>query len=349
MHSPSSVSSAEPIHPCVRNEFGTLKTAVISGFSNPEVQTVAFGGTVEESRQMILSPEAPPDVGAHLLYMELLQKHGVNVVHPHHPNLPLTEGTAQDWIGRDFYCRDFLGVVDDHAILTNIWSFRSDARMYYQRIFERVPKQQRTMLDETLSWGNVLLAGDHLLIGHEHDDFYGDIQPHVSPERFMDILRQGGEKKAGIRALQQIMETIGTTRKLTVLATNMNADLDCYLAPLPRLRATDRRRAIRDPRGFHPASEDALHSVFDKDGFVPYEDTYKDLGLNLLWINPETPVVPAEARNTIRQLRKLGYNPIPRPLTPIHYNADTKNGEHEVGGWRCMTGVLERANDYPFA
>lgn len=347
MNNTPSFCSSAPITPNVRSEFGSLKTAVLSAVSNPEVQTVAFGGTDEESRQIIFSPESPPDVGAHLLYMELLQQHGVNVVHPHHPNLPLIESTAQDWIGRDFYCRDFLGVVDDHAILSNIWSFRSDARMYYQRIFERFPKKNRTMLDETLSWGNALLAGDHLLIGHEHDDFYGDIQTQVrSPERFMEILRQGAEKKAGIRAMQQIMETIGTTRKLTVLATNMNADLDCYLAPLPRLRATDPRRAIMDPRGFHPASEDALYSTFDE--LVPYEDTFADFGLNLLWINPETPVVPAEAKKTIRKLRELGYNPISRPLAPIHYNADTQDGQLEVGGWRCMTGVLERANDYNF-
>lgn len=102
-----------------------------------------------------------------------------------------------------------------------------------------------------------------------------------------------------------------------------------------------------DPRGFHPAAEDALYSVFDE--LVPYEDTIKDLGLNLLWINPETPVVPVEAKKTIQKLKELGYNPIPRSLKPIHYNADTYDENLEVGGWRCMTGVLEREDDYPYA
>lgn len=342
----SSFQSSEPIHPHVRNEFGSLKTVVLSPMSNLEAQTIAFGGTLEEAREILLSPDAPPDMGAHLLYRELLERYGASVIHPHHPNLPLTEDTIAEWVGRDLYCRDFLGAVDDHAILTNIWNFRRDARMYYQRIFERVPKEKRTTLDETFSWGNALLVGDHIVVGHEHNDFYGDIQNQVTPERFMEILRGGSEKASGIRAMEQILRTIGTTRQLTVLATNMNADLDCYLAPLPRLRHTDPRRAIMNPNGFHPASEDALYTLFDE--LIPYKDTYDDLGLNLLWINPEIPVVPTEAKNTIRQLRELGYNPIPRSLAPVHINANTQNGEHEVGGWRCMTGVLERANDYNF-
>lgn len=345
-NTPSFYSSA-PIIPNVRNEFGSLKTAVISAISNPEAQTVAFGGTEERSRRVLLHPGAPPDVGAHLLYAELLKSHGVTLLHPHHPNLPLTEENFGNWVGRDLYCRDILGAIDNHAILTKIWSFRNDLRMYYQRIFERVPKQQRAMVDETFSWGNALLAGDHLLLGHEHDDYYGDIQSQTrSPEQFMDILRQGAEKQSGIRAMQQIMEAMGTTRKLTVLAMNTNADLDCCLAPLPRLGAHEPRRAIRDPREFHPAAEDALYSVFDE--LIPYEDTLKDFGLNLLWINPETPVVPVEAKKTIQKLKELGYNPIPRSLKPIHYNADAHDRHLELGGWRCMTGVLERENDYPY-
>lgn len=346
MNNTPSFCSSAPIIPNVRNEFGSLKTAVISAISNPAVHAAAFGGTDEESRDDIMHPGAPPDVGAHLLYAELLQQHGVNIVHPHHPNLPLTEETIANWIGRDFYCRDFLGVVDDHSILTRIDDFRNDSRMQYLRLFERIPSAQRTMFNQQFTWGNALLYADKLLVGHPHNDYWTHLFAKMSSGEFFLRQQRGDACNAGITAMQTLLHSIESTRDLIVLAMDSSEDLDTCLAPLPRSSHTSPRRAIYEEKAFHAEGVEQLRRMFDD--LIPYQDYSSDLGLNLLWINPETPVVASEAVNTIRTLRDLGYNPIPRSLNPIHFNMEIEDKAKEGGGWRCMTGVLERENDYPY-
>lgn len=349
MNSSSILSSTEPIHPCVRSEFGTLKTAVVSPLSNTDVYTAVAEEMSEHQRNSLVHEILTDrDIHAHAQLPEILKKRGVDIRYPYHPNLPLTPENLATWMGGDIYCHDFVGVVDEHVISSRVVGFRNRFRMYYESILKTVPKEQHTHTDERFTWGDALLTGDHVLVGLEHDDFFPDIQPNLSPEQFRLALECYAERSSGIQALRSILKSVACTRSVITLAMNANSDLDVCLAPLPRRHRNEPRRAIIRAEAFHPASEDALYSAFDE--IVPYEDPWQVMGCNILWLDPETPLVPAEATHTVAYLLSLGYDVQTRPLGTLLHNDSTGSGAShgEPGGWRCLTGVLERADDYLF-
>ena len=333
----------DPIQPQVRDEFGSLEVAVVSPMSNPDVYAKAWDLPPDFIRDQLQSPLSPAEIGSHLQYADLLRTHDVRLVYPHHPSAPLTAQTLDKWMGNDIYCRDFLGVVDDSAILSSIWSYRNDARQYYQRIFERLPARKKHSTDERFSWGDALLYGDSVLVGEQHMDYYTDIQSSITSERFNEVLRTGGEKMSGIRAIEAILAQIGSQRRLLRIPMNSNVDLDMCIAPLPRRFAGDRRKAIVRTQAIHQSAP--LYDHFDD--LLPCLDRYEDIGTNILWINPETPVVSATAVHTIRLLEDLGYD-----VQALNLNAQERQALEgmigDPGGWRCLTGVLRLANDYNF-
>lgn len=336
------------INPCVRSEFGTLKMAIISPLSNPD----AYGTPRDETnnsfrrlrtREIVTNS----DIRAHSQLPEILEKNGVTLCYPHHPNLPLSDANFKKWVGGDIYCHDFLGVIDETVISSRVAHFRNIFRMYYDSIVRALPQHQLKQTDERFTWGDGLLVGENLLVGLEHNDFFTDIKNQVPEEAFQAALDSYAERSNGIRAITTILQQVASTRSVLTLATNANSDLDISLAPLPRRNAGEPRRAIIRTEAFHPASEEALYSVFDE--LIPYQDPWHTMGCNILWLDPETPLIPLEARYTGAYLQSLGFNVQKKPLGTLLQNDNTGTGAHgEPGGWRCLTGVLERADDYPF-
>lgn len=335
-----------PIEPRVRDEFGSLEVAVVSPMGNPDVYAKAWNMHPDDVRRQLLSPFSPAEIGSHLQYADLLRTNGVRLVYPHHPNINLRAGMDDtnfyQWFGKDIYCRDFLGVIDDHAILSRVSSYRNDLRMYYQRIFDRLPADKKHVTDERFTWGDALLHGNNVFVGVQHNDFYVDLSRTMS-DRFQEELRKGEERFAGTRAIESILAQIGSQRRLLRIPMHSNVDLDLCMAPLPRRYAGDKRRAIVRKVAIHASA--SLEDHFDE--IIPYQDRYEDMGTNILWINPETPVVSATAVNTIRLLKDLGYD-----VQALNLNAQERQeldgAIGEPGGWRCLTGVLRRANDYNF-
>ncbi len=344
--SEGAVSSA-PIVPNARDEFGTLKTAIVHAFSSPQTFAAAHHCSVEQASDLMADDAAPPDLHAHLRLTQLLRDRGVRLIHPHAPNIPLTAATMKKWMGTDIYCRDFLGVVDQHVILSNVISFRNHSRAHYQSILKNIPQDRQSTTEDTFTWGNALLLDDKILVGLEHNDYFTDIAPNVSVSRLQEEFYLHQQKSSGIRGMKSLLSNIGSTRTMLTVPMNANSDLDCALAPLPRRRATGPRVAFIQTQEIHSEAVGVLESQFDT--LIPVEDPYKARGCNIVWLDPETPLVSEEAIRTRLALRKLGFDVIDLPLGTF-MEIDNTGTEHEgsAGGWRCMTGVLERANDYPF-
>ncbi len=333
------------ITPNVRNEFGTLKTAILFPIATPElyaaVTNQSFESIDEEFRGMHHNPKH------RLLYahQQSLKDRGVRIVHPHHPNLQPTLNNMSAYVGPDMYCRDFLGVVDETAILSTIFGHRNNVRGHYRRIMEQIPKERQSECDTPLSWGNALLTHDSLLVGLEHPEYLENIYGRLDPAVFFPILNAVDARNHGIRAMRQVLSNIESTRQLAICSLKLNTDLDTVVAPLPRRSGTDPRVAMVSDEGVHPESFPTLKRLYDK--LIVCPDPWAKLGCNILWLDPETPLVAEEARQTTLLLRSLGYNVQTRPVAALKNDSiGEKNGQ--PGGWRCVTGVLERANDYDF-
>lgn len=334
-----------PLIPHVPNEFGTLKTAILGSFSNPEFYAQAFSGD-EATERAFLQHAADPDIREHYAYTELLRKRGIRLLYPHHPTLPLTAKTFKQWNCSDAYCRDMLGAVDTQAVFSHVAEFRQTFREHYRHIFEQIEPAHRTETDAHFTWGNALVQGDRLLVGLEHEDFFPDITPHVSREKLLEILQTHDARNRGQRSIGNILRTIGSTRQLLVIPMNANSDLDLCVAPLPRRKRGDKRKAVLHAPFIHPAAEAPLRSQFDELMFC--NDEFPTLPCNLLWLDPETPVVSKSALHMRQILRTLGYNPIALSLEELSNNFGNGAVAGDPGGWRCMTGVLARGNDYEF-
>lgn len=339
---PESTASA-PLVPHVPNEFGTLKTAIVGSFSNPAFYAAAFSGNEDRERHF-LTHQADPDIREHFAYTELLRQRGITLLYPHHPTLPLTDENFLQWNCSDAYCRDMLGAVDTHAVFSRVAEFRLQFREHYRHIFEQIDPQHRTETEDTFTWGNALVHGDRLLVGIEHADLFPDITPHVTRERLLEILQVHDAKNRGQRSVATLLETIGSTRKLLTIPMNANSDLDLCVAPLPRRKRGGKRTAVLHAPFIHPAAEAPLRSQFDQ--LIFCNDAFPTLPCNVLWLDPETPVVSQSARHMQQILRTLGYNPVALPLEQLASNFSTGSVAGDPGGWRCMTGVLERSNDY---
>ncbi len=339
---PAGQTPGAPIIPNVRNEFGTLKTAVVSGCSSPEILAVADTSTIAEAAKVFTDPnEASDDIRAHFAFTQLLRARAVRLLYPHLADMTPTLENQQDFLGHGLYCRDLLGVVDNHGILATLSEFREDERSRYQNILERLPPSAVSDSDGLFTWGNALLYGDSLLVGLEHDDYFDDVQPYTEPGRFALQVADHERKRRGIDSIKAILGQRRSPRQMVVIPKNSNEDLDFGIAPLPRRSRREKRKAIVRPDLLHSEAADALYSQFDDLMMMP--DPRETMGCNILWLDPETPVVSAEAVQTVILLRLLGFNPIAMPLGSL---MDSNKGDLDPGGWRCMTGVLERANDY---
>ncbi len=344
--SPEGIAEVEPVTPHARDEFGTLKTAIVCAFGSAKMFSRVYGGSAEDAQAMMRSSLAPSDAGAHAELLETLDRRGVRLVHPHPPNTPLTTDTVTRWVGDDIYTRDFLGVVDEMAILTKVIHFRNHNRVRYETILRAIPKtNQATLESGAFSWGNALLHGDAVLTSLPHHDYFTDIAPHVTADCLHEELTVFQDKAAGIRGMDALLRESGSVRKLLTIPMNSNGDLDCAIAPLPRRQRTDPRRVLLMAPEFHTDAEGLLRSQFDE--LIPVQDSLQTLPCNLLWLDPETPIIATEARRTRILLRLLGFNPIVLPLGSLVEQNHTGSGEAgSPGGWRCMTGTLVRADDY---
>lgn len=333
------------IEPNVRNEFGTLKTAILNPIATPGLYAHASGTDIGRMEIQFSQPYHNDKHKLLYAHQRDLTERGVRIVHPHHPNLQPTIGNMLTYIGSDIYCRDFLGVVDDTAILTTLSSYRNDMRSYYERILEQIPKGRQIRTDDRFSWGNAILADDTVLVGLEHQSYLEEIHRRLETQEFMSILGNVDQRHHGIRAMQTILEQIGGTRKLAVCSLALNTDLDMVLAPLPRKNREAPREALVSIDAVHPASIPTLAKHYDK--LLPCTDDWRTLACNILWLDPETPLVSAEATKTIRFLRGRGYNVQARKTAELKSEA-IGHEDGQSGGWRCVTGVLERASDYDF-
>lgn len=333
------------ITPSVRNEFGTLKTAILNPIASPEMFAPAFGRSIEAMDEEFRRPTHPEKHKLLYAHQKNLRERGVRIVHPHHPNLQPTLQNIPAYIGKDIYCRDFLGVVDETAILSSLSSYRNEMRGHYQRIMERIPNERQAQCDSVFTWGNAILGSETLMVGLEHPDYIESMYRNLDSARFTEMLGLIDMRNQGIRTMRHILQEIGSTREVMIFPLILNTDLDTVLAPLPRRSRTEPRQAIVSEEGMHPAALPTLLQQYDK--LIRSPDAWSKLGCNILWLDPETPLVSAEATRTIQLLQSLKYNVQTRPVAPLEQDS-VGHDDGQSGGWRCVTGVLERANDYPY-
>lgn len=333
------------ITPNVRNEFGTLKTAILCPIATPELFSHTFNVPMSTMEVEMSNPHHNEKHKLLYAHQKDLRARGVRPVHPHHPSLQPTMENMPAYIGGDMYCRDFLGVIDDTAVLSTLSSYRNNARGHYQRIMEAIPSDKQAECHTPFSFGNALLAQDTLLVGLEHPDYIHAMHRRLDSYEFANILQFIDERNRGIKEMRTILEEMKSTRKIAICSLKLNTDLDTVVAPLPRKKKTDPRVAIIAHEGVHSESLPTLERLYDKRIVCP--DSWEKLGCNILWLDPETPLVSQEARQTTLLLRSLGYNVQTRPVAALEKDSmGEKDGQ--PGGWRCVTGVLERANDYDF-
>jgi len=332
------------ITPSVHDEFGTLKTAILSPIATPALYANASGLSIDLMKAEFEKPHHNAKHKVLYGHQKFLMDRGVRIVHPHHPHLQPTMQNMATYIGYDMYCRDFLGVVDDTAILSTLAPYRNHVRGHYQRIMEQIPENQQAQCQTSFSWGNALLTHQGLMVGLEHPDYLEAMYKKLDYGEFSEILNSIDARNDGIRTMRHILTDMKSMRQLAICALTLNTDLDTAFAPLPRKSRTSPRQAIIASDQIHPESIATLRRSYK---LIGSPDSWEKLGCNILWLDPETPLVSAEATKTIALLRSLHFNVQTRAVGPLKSHS-IGDEEGQEGGWRCVTGVLERANDYDF-
>ena len=209
---------------------------------------------------------------------------------------------------------------------------------------ERIPKERQTDCGTPFSWGNALLTHEGLMVGLEHPSYLVAMHKQLESRKFSEILDYVQAKNDGVRVMGKILSDVQSSRQRAICLLNMNTDLDTVFAPLPRRSRTAPREAIIDANNVHPESIMRLRRSYK---LIESPDPWEKLGCNILWLDPETPLVAAEATKTIQLLKSMKYNVQARPVAALK-NDSIGHEDGQPGGWRCVTGVLERANDYDF-
>ncbi len=332
---------AEPIVPNAQDEFALLQVAMIQGATDPGMngQIAGFPVTAQQLRSVI-HPYLAPMVD----FTDFLHRRNVHLLFPHDPlakKIPENKEEAQNVFGGEIFCRDALGVIDQSVIRSDLPLNRRGQEKYYTPVSHRLAPSAEVEHVGFLPLGNIVLHDEAVLTAIT-DVTAGETQKiHAVLAGFgdtndrnlvMEFLQQLDAKTKALAKLEKIIE--GKRRLLKIKLFN-NCDMDSVVAPLPRKR-TEERKALIQRECIHPEGLAVLEKIFDV--LIPIEDRLKALGANILWVDPQTPVLATEARNTRKKLRELGFDVHDFPWEEFSVNVS----EGENGGWRCVTGVLRR-------
>ncbi len=325
----------EMIDPLARDEFGTLQAASMNGMCDfRHIQRLIGNDFTEDDFSELLDQyphSLPQSVVALYQLMKTLRQRSVHLLYPH----TQTHSSREAKLSGTTYCRDWIGVIDGEMYHTNLQKFRMSERREFEPIFERISTTKRYDIDDILHWGNVMLHKDSLLIGVVGDDY---IIKHRSliDWTVLDSMIRAKNK------LQNLLKTNGNTRKIVEVELTHHTDLDLAITPLPTKKSGGKSVVLVSPavtqRGIT-----ALSSVFDE--VLRCHEDIKTKSYNVLWLDPETCILPEESTEVRRILEQYRYNVIPLPVKGMLQ----LNDYDEIGisgGFRCCVGPIRRAQDY---
>lgn len=324
------------------DEFGTLQVASINGANDVQEILHSIDPSLTDEDYIAalvnLQQMADPADQAQSMLIDTCKKRGVHLVYPHKKSGKLESPVRHSL---DIYCRDWIGVIDDIAIFTKLENDRNDLRSDYRAIFERLPGNKRYEIDDVLPWGNVLLHQDAVLIGTF------DIGKQMYTQQQVALFTHGffSEVDSMIRAkqqLQRILHETKSTRKLIEIEMTKYSHLDLAITPLPKKSPGAKSVVLASPL-VSPKGLSTLRTIYDE--VIECRESIAQSAYNVLWLDPETPVVNAQSQHVQHILRMARFNVLPLSLASII--ASLGNDPIAVaGGWRCMVGPLQRANDY---
>jgi len=317
------------ITPYAADEFSTLKKAIIYAGANPKPLYPLNDVAMQRGTKHI-------DASEFSRLADFLVKQNIELYSPF--RFGKNVKSLQESFGGNQYCRDALGVIDGQAFLTNPPKFTPKDMERHESIFRQVSESQRHKLQTTWTWGNALLHEDTLLTGTVVPGAIPGLTADLHQKSKLVAAQQKGERQQ----IQEALDQHDISRTLVEIPLRDIDDIDCVLAPLPRKKRKDQRKALWLQNRFHDSARGLLKNHFDE--LIPVKDSFAFMPCNLLWINPSTVIVPTEAKGVTKLLKKLKYR--------VHNFSFAERiqigvqSEQNYGGWRCNIGVLERGKDY---
>lgn len=336
---PDGKEEGQPIEIFAKDEFGTLEAACISGFCDARHISAKSGIVISDADLGELIREMgdylPKELAALYRLVVQMKARSIHLLYPHTED---PEGMNVR-LCKSPYSRDSIGVVDNIAILATLEEMRQDERQDFASIFERLPETHRFHNEEISPWGNILLHDDTILIGTFNVLAQSCGRALTARENsVLESMARGRER------LREILTKTSNGRKIVEVELARFTDLDLAITPLPKKKAGERSAVLVSP-DVTDQGHAALAKVFDD--ALRCNETTKTKGYNVLWLDPETPVVSEESTQVRPILQGQGHNVIPIPVQGMLAKTDFDTGALS-GGWRCTVGPLRRAKDYTF-